>query len=429
MRKYKNETEFLILSINKIKLTQDKIKNTNKDDLQKEINEAKDAMDQENVPEEKKAKKQIYNNLNGLKELYKCEKEMNEVLGKLENTVKVFNLNIPIDSIDKPEEKRILNGKDELIDINAKIIIYSTQIYRINYQKYSIYKEWAEIKSFTEKNLNISSSLNKENNDTNIKIDVEEQNDNEKKEMENFEFQKLQLTNKQILYYKHMPKVSYVLIILCIIYGILMIIGQLEFTFGWDAITGRFYRWLFTNPWIITPIRLFPMYFTFYAVSYSFSSIKSDIIHCVFSNRQTEPVHMLFFCGMLAKFICPLIYNFIEIIFNLDYKKKNGIDLDDSTYHTKITSYFEEQFGFLKEDNVVIFVSKIALLFLFVKAVILNITGCYGSFAYKKHQYLSYNAKYLEKELEIMEGEGILNEMNKKYGSDLDQLKKDNIFE
>ena len=171
------------------------------------------------------------------------------------------------------------------------------------------------------------------------------------------------------------------------------------------------------------------MYFTLYAVSYSFRSIKSDITHCVFGNRQTEPVHMLFFAGMMAKFICPLCYNFIEIMYNLEYKKKNGIILGNSTYETKITSYFEEQFGFLKDDNIVILVSKIALLFLFLKAFVLNLTGCYGNFAYKKNQYLSYNANYLEKELEIMEGEEILNNMNIKYGNNLDQLKTDNIFE
>jgi hypothetical protein len=96
-RKYKNETEFLILSINKIKLTQDKIKNTNQDDLQKEIKNAKDDMEQENDLEEKKNKKKIYNNLKGLKGLYKCENEMNKVLGNLEDKVKEFNLNISID--------------------------------------------------------------------------------------------------------------------------------------------------------------------------------------------------------------------------------------------------------------------------------------------------------------------------------------------
>jgi len=429
MRKYKNETEFLILSINKIKLTQEKIKNTNIEDLNNEIKDAKEKMDQENDPDEKKIKKTIYNNLNGLKDLYNYENEMNEVLTKLENTVKTFNLNISLDSIDKPDEKRILNDKNELVSIHANYKIYCTQIYRINYQKYSIYKEWAEIKSFTQQELNNNnSSLTEENknisNDNDIKIDIEEQ-----KKMEKFDFKKINLTNKQILYYKHMPKVSIALIILCIIYGILMILAQLEFTFGWDYISGKIYRWLFTNIWIITPIRLFPMYFTLYAVSYSFRSIKSDITHCVFGNRQTEPVHMLFFAGMMAKFICPLCYNFIEIMYNLEYKKKNGIILGNSTYETKITAYFEEQFGFLKDDNVVILVSKIALLFLFLKAFVLNLTGCYGNFAYKKNQYLSYNANYLEKELEIMEGEEILNNMNIKYGNNLDQLKTDNIFE
>ena len=35
----------------------------------------------------------------------------------------------------------------------------------------------------------------------------------------------------------------------------------------------------------------------------------------------------------------------------------------------------------------------------------------------------------LKKDLEIMEGEGILNDMNRRYGSDFDQVKADNIFE
>ena len=59
----------------------------------------------------------------------------------------------------------------------------------------------------------------------------------------------------------------------------------------------------------------------------------------------------------------------------------------------------------------------------------MNATGYYGTIAYKKNQYLSYNARYIEKELEIMEGEGILNDMNKKYGNNYEQLKADNIFE
>ncbi len=432
MRKYKNETEFIILSINKIKMTQEKIKNTSVEEINKELQNVKDIMDKEENEEEKKAKKTEYENLKGLKDLYSWEKEMNETLEKLENTAKIFGLNnIELDSIDKPDEKRVLKNKDELIDIHATYKVYCTQIYRINYQKYAIYKEWAEIKTFLLLGFNneVSTTRYDSNqnimNDSDINIDIKDQNLKEKKE----NFQKVNLTNKQIFYYKHMPKVSYVLIALSIIYGILMIIGELEFTFGWDAITGKFLRWLFSTSWIITPIRLFPLYYTFYSVAYSFISIKSDMTFCVYGNRQTEPCFMLFFVGMLAKFICPLCFNFIEIIFNLDYKKKKNINFDNFEYETKITLYFEEQFGFLKDDNVVIFISKIVLLFLFVKAIVCNITGCYGNIAHKKHQYLSYNAKYLEKELEIMEGEKILNDMNKKYGSNLEQIKTEFIFE
>ena len=105
----------------------------------------------------------------------------------------------------------------------------------------------------------------------------------------------------------------------------------------------------------------------------------------------------------------------------------NGVDLKGN--ETKMTMYFEEQFGFLNSDHVVILVSKLVLLALFLKAIVLNLTGCYESFAHKKHQYLSYNATYVEKELEIMEGEGILNDMNRRYGNDFDQVKEDNIFE
>lgn len=434
MKKYKNETEFIILSINKIKMTQEKIKNTTKEELNKEIQKAKDKMDKENNEEEKKQKKTEYENLEGLKDLYGCDKEMNEVLEKLENTVNIFSLNnISLDSIDKPDEKRVLKNKDELVDIHATYKVYCTQIYRINYQKYSIYKEWVEIKSFLllgfngEVNSNIQNLNENIENDSDIKIDIKEQNLKEKNHDE--KFQKVNLTDKQILYYKHMPKISYVLIAFSLIYGILMIIGELEFTFGWDAVTGKVLRWLFSTSWIITPIRLFPLYYTFYSVSYSFKSIKSDMTFCVYGNRQTEPCFMLFFVGMLAKFICPLCFNFMEIIFNLDYKKENNINFDNSEYETKITLYFEEQFGFLNEDTVVIFISKIVLLFLFIKAIICNITGCYGNIAYKKHKYLSYNANYLEKELEIMEGEKILNDMNKKYGDNFEKIKEDFIIE
>ena len=249
--------------------------------------------------------------------------------------------------------------------------------------------------------------------------DIEEQNDIEAKKQA-FEFKSIELTSKQIMYYKYMPKVTIVLIILCIIYGILMIIGQFEYTFKWNLFVGRFYRWLFTNIYIITPIRLFPMYFTLFAVCYSFTSLRSDTNSCVFGNKQTEPCHVVFFVGMISKLICPLCYNFIEIMYN-------GIDLKGN--ETKMTLYFEDQFGFLNSDSVIIYISKLALLALFLKAITLNSTGCYGNTAHNKHQYLSYNATYIEKELEIMEGEGILNNMNKKYGDDFTQLKADNIFE
>ena len=343
MRKYKNETEFIVLSINKIKLTQEKINNLNMEDLPKQIHEAKKNMIQEEDKDWKKIEKDKYEFLRGLKELSGCQNEMNEVLEHLENTAKIFNLNIPIDTIDKEDEKRPLKNKNELVDIYGTYKIYCTQIYRINYQKYSIYKEWAEIKSFLQQGLSIESSQNTSNSND-FTGDIEEQNDNETK-IQNFDFRKVELTSKQIMYFKYMPKVTIVLIILCIIYGILMIIGQFEYTFKWDFITGKFYRWLFTNIYIITPIRYFPMYFTLFAVCYSFTSLRSDTNSCVFGNRQTEPCHVVFFVGMISKLICPLCYNFIEIMFN-------GVDLKGNK--TKMTMYFEEQFGFLNSDHIVI---------------------------------------------------------------------------
>ncbi len=200
-----------------------------------------------------------------------------------------------------------------------------------------------------------------------------------------------------------------------------MIFGQLEYIFKWDFICGKLFRAWFTNIYLITPIRIFPMYFTLFAVCYSFISIKSDMTSCVYGHRQTEPCHALFFVGMIAKFICPLCYNFIKIIYV-------GIKLDGN--NSKIIEYFNEQFGFLDDDeNVVILVAKLAVMALFVKAIIMNITGYYGTVAYKKNQYLSYNAKYLEKELEIDEGDSILNDMNKKYGGNFEKIKEDNIIE
>ena len=165
---------------------------------------------------------------------------------------------------------------------------------------------------------------------------------------------------------------------------------------------------------------MLPIYFTLYSVCYSFVTLRSDTNSCVYANRQTEPCHAVFFVGMIAKLICPLVYNFIEIMYN-------GVDLKGN--ETKMTMYFEEQFGFLNSDHVVIFISKLVLLALFLKAIILNLIGCYANTAHNKHQFLTYNATYIEKDLEIMEGEGILNDMNRRYGNDFDQIKADNIFE
>jgi len=418
VRKYKSETEFIVLSINKIKMAQEKASNLNMEDLDKQIYDAKDNMNQEENPEEKKNKKNKYESLSGLKELSGCQNEMNEVLEHLENTAKIFNLNIPLETIDKEDEKRPLKNKDELVSIYGTYKIFCTQIYRINYQKYSIYKEWAEIKSFLQQGLNTESTPNISNSND-LTGDIDEQNDNETKK-QSFEFRRVNLTSNQIIYYKYMPTITIALIFLCVIYGILMIIGQFEYTFKWDFITGKIFRWLFTNIYIITPIRLLPIYFTLYSVCYSFVTLRSDTNSCVYANRQTEPCHAVFFVGMIAKLICPLVYNFIEIMYN-------GVDLKGS--ESKMCLYFEEQFGFLNSDHVVIFVSKLVLLALFLKAIILNLIGCYANTAHNKHQFLTYNATYIEKDLEIMEGEGILNDMNRRYGSDFDQVKADNIFE
>ena len=176
VRKYKNETEFIVLSINKIKLAQEKINSLNMEDLNKQIDEAKKNINQEEGKDEKEAKKDIYEGLIGLKELSECQNEMNETLQHLENTLKIFNLNIPIETIDKENEKRALKNKEELVEIYGTYKIYCTQIYRINYQKYSIYKEWAEIKSFLQQGLNKESAQDASNSHD-ITGDIKEQND------------------------------------------------------------------------------------------------------------------------------------------------------------------------------------------------------------------------------------------------------------
>ena len=57
MRKYKDETEFMSISINKIKLTQEKIKSLNIETLENQIKEAKEKLDLETDKEQKKEKK------------------------------------------------------------------------------------------------------------------------------------------------------------------------------------------------------------------------------------------------------------------------------------------------------------------------------------------------------------------------------------
>ena len=469
MRKYKDETEFIIISINKIKLTQEKIITLSIETLKNKIKEAKQSMDSETNKEQKKEKKKIYDDLNGFKELYKCEKEMKEMMKNLKKTADFFKLNYEIDIPNSDVEIKELKNKNELVDINAKYKIYKDQIFRINYQKYSIYKEWAEIKSFillrNSNENSIENNKTKDKNniqvDKNENIDITNVNENnnkyciensetisnlknsknfevnngnnynqekseikrikDKNPQDDFEFRKLVLPKKTIIYYKIMPIISYILILICIAYDVIIIFGQVEFTFKLDIFSGKVLRWFLTNTYMITPLKLFPFYFTLFVVAYSFGTIKSDMTFCVYAPRQTEPCHMLFFVGMLTKFICPLCFNYIKILFNNVDLKGNG---------SSLASYFEKQFGYLNDpDNVVIYIAKIALLLLFLKALCCTASRCYGNFAYKKNQYLTFHSTYEGKESEILMGELILNKLNKSYGNDLNKLKIDNIFE
>ena len=54
MLKYRDETEFIIISINKIKLTQEKIKTLSKEALKDEIKGAKERINSETNKEKKK---------------------------------------------------------------------------------------------------------------------------------------------------------------------------------------------------------------------------------------------------------------------------------------------------------------------------------------------------------------------------------------
>ena len=120
MRKYRDETEFMIISINKIRLTQEKIKSLSIETLENQIKEAKERIDSETNKEQKKEKKKIYDDLNGFKELYKCEKEMKEMMENLIKTEDFFKLNYNIDISNSDVEIKELKNKNELVDINTK---------------------------------------------------------------------------------------------------------------------------------------------------------------------------------------------------------------------------------------------------------------------------------------------------------------------
>ena len=128
MRKYKKEAEFLILSINKILMTQDLIKQKLLAEIDQEITEMNDKIKNEQNKEEKNILKDEYNNIEDLKELYDYQNEMNEMLDKLEEIVRYFNLNISLDSIDNKEEKKPLKNVKELVAINEAHYIYKTPI-------------------------------------------------------------------------------------------------------------------------------------------------------------------------------------------------------------------------------------------------------------------------------------------------------------
>ena len=119
MRKYRDETEFMIISINKIKLTQEKIKSLSIETLKNEIKEAKERMDSETNKEQKKEKKKIYDELNGFKELYNCDKEMKEMMENLKKTADFFKLDYDIDISNSNVEIKELKNKNELADINT----------------------------------------------------------------------------------------------------------------------------------------------------------------------------------------------------------------------------------------------------------------------------------------------------------------------
>ena len=114
-----------------------------------------------------------------------------------------FHLNISLDSIDNNEEKRPLKNLKELVSINEAYYIYKTQIFRINYQKYSVYKEWAEINTYMLDNNNKEFVLPNKINNTGLGIENTDNSEEKEKSddnkispiIEKNEFQKVNLQN------------------------------------------------------------------------------------------------------------------------------------------------------------------------------------------------------------------------------------------
>ena len=494
MRKYREEIKFIIISLNGLRLTKQKMENLDIAYLNEKIKKAKQKLKFNTNKRYKKSLKNDYEKLKGTKELFYSQKYIDEMIEKLKKTAEIFRINVEeeIRSIEPDENKTLIN-KNELVDINAKYIIFRGQIFRLNYQKYKIYKEWAEIKTFLlEKNSknnkiknkaimkieksenleilgNIAKILNKkhadslinnrqakENSNNNIIKNIFEKSKNKRnlkfniihessytiegkeksinlnnteeiniKNNNKIQFKKIKLTTKTIIYYKIMPILSIILFFIILFYDILIIFGEMEYTFEWDIFAGKILRKIYTNINIITPIRILPMYFTLFVVAYDFGKINSDLIFCLYGNKQTEPSHMIFFVGMLSKFICPLCFNFIGIMF----KGFKNLDLEGNK--SKITLFFVDQFGYLtkQNDSIIIYIVKLALLFLFLKAYICSAFGIYANYAYKKYRYITYNANYPQKQKEIIMGNLILNNLNQYYGNNFKQFKDDNIYE
>ena len=83
MRKYKKETEFLILSINKIKLTLSIINKKDLDEVKKEKSEIKKRLKNEENEEVKERIEKEYDSIEDLIDLYDYKKEMEDILNQL----------------------------------------------------------------------------------------------------------------------------------------------------------------------------------------------------------------------------------------------------------------------------------------------------------------------------------------------------------